>query len=70
MILITAGPRMTMNIAGIMQSNVGKMIFTGILAAFSSVSWRRLVRISDAWMRRASAMGMPCFCACSSASTN
>ena len=26
-----------MNIAGIMQSNVGKMIFTGILAAFSSV---------------------------------
>ena len=42
-----------------MQKISGTVIFTGTFCACSSARWRRLVRISEDWMRSTLAIGMP-----------
>src|SRR4030095_11341151 len=65
--LMNDGTTVTMMNTGTKHTMMGKMILTVSLAAFSSVRCLRLRRISADWMRRVSAIGTPCFCACSSA---
>ena len=56
---ITAGPSNTRNIAGKMNSTVGKIILIGAFIAFSSAAaWRRR-RESAAWTRRMRPSEMP-----------
>ncbi len=47
----TAGPRMTMKMAGKMKNTSGKSSLTEVLAARSSASWRRFWRRDSEWMR-------------------
>ena len=70
MILMAAGPRITMNSAGRMQKISGKRIFTGTFCASSSARCERLIRISRACTRSTLAMGMPKASACTIAVTN
>ena len=53
---MAAGPTSTTKIAGKMNSTSGKISCTAVLAAFSSASCRRRVRIESDWTRRAWAM--------------
>src|SRR5919198_1879803 len=50
--LRSAGPRMTMNIAGKMKRTSGKSILIGAFIAFSSAAAWRFRRVSAAWTRR------------------
>jgi hypothetical protein len=70
MMWMTAGPMTAMNSVGRMQKISGMVILTGTFCAFSSARWRRLVRISEDWMRSTFAIGMPKLSACTMAVTN
>ncbi|CAN5864547.1 hypothetical protein BH24ACT8_BH24ACT8_01170 [soil metagenome] len=59
-----------MNSTGRMNRISGKITLTGICIAFSSARWRRLIRISWAWVDSTSAMETPCSSACTIARTN
>src|SRR5918994_1247398 len=59
MMLRTAGPRMTMNMAGKMKITVGKSILIGDFIAFSSAAAWRFRRDSDAWRRRSRPSEIP-----------
>ena len=58
-IAISAGPRITTNIAGKTKKTSGKISLIVVLAAASSARWRRLVRSVSAWTRSASAIEVP-----------
>ena len=68
--LISAGTTVMMTNTGMKQTTIGKTSLTGNLAARSSVSCVRLLRISDDWTRSVSAIETPCFWACIRAETN
>src|SRR5579871_1885578 len=59
MIFSAAGPTRTTKMPGKMKSTSGKINCTAVLAAFSSASCRRRVRIESDWTRSAWAMLEP-----------
>ena len=61
---MTPGPITTMNSTGKMKITKGTMIFTGTFCAFSSASWRRLIRASFDCSRSTFATGIPNASAC------
>ena len=67
---MSAGTTVMIMKTGMKHTMIGKIILTVSLAAFSSVRCLRLSRISADWIRSVSAMGTPCFWACSSAVTS
>ena len=53
-----------------MQNTIGMSIFTGAFMAFSWAIWRRMTRMSSAWLRSTVDTEMPNWSACRMAMTN